>query len=453
MNLGFKRGNTVIYSKLTKLLAGSALATAMIATSLQADDLSDAIAKDYSYLEPLFVHFHQNPELSFVETQTAARMAAELTALGFMVTEGVGGTGLVAMMENGEGPQVLVRADMDGLPVEEDSGVAYPSTAKQININGVEMPVMHACGHDMHMTSLIGTARRLVAMRDQWSGTLMLVGQPAEERIGGAKAMIEDNLYERFGRPDYALALHVAAGEPAGKVIYGSGLTYSSSDSVDIRVYGTGTHGASPHLGNDPIVLASQIVGALQTLVSREISPLEAGVVTVGSFHAGRKHNIISDHADLQLTVRSNDEAVRAKLLQGIKRIAENMGRVAGLPEDRLPKVDLSVEATPVTYNDEVLAERLGAVFEREFGADGTAPAIQRGMGAEDFPYFTNVEPRVPGFYFAIGGTSQADLDAEKNGGPRVAGHHSPFFKIEPEPSIKAGVRAMTLAVLELMPK
>ena len=440
------------YSKLGKLLASSTIVAAVMTTTALTDDLSDAIAKDYSYLEPLFVHFHENPELSFVETKTAERLAAELTSLGFTVTPGVGGTGIVAMMENGDGPQVLVRADMDGLPVKEDSGVAYPSSVTQTNIDGIEMPVMHACGHDMHMTSLVGTARRLVAMRDQWSGTLMLIGQPAEERIGGAKAMIEDNLYERFGRPDYALALHVAAGEPAGTVIYGSGLTYSSSDSVNIRVYGVGTHGASPHLGNDPIVLASQIVGALQTLVSREISPLEAGIVTVGSFHAGRKHNIISDHADLQLTVRSNDETVRAKLLQGIKRIAENMGRVAGLPDDKLPKVDLSVEATPVTYNNEALAARLGPVLERAFPG-GTAPAVQRGMGAEDFPYFTNVTPPVPGFYFAVGGTSQADLDAEKNGGPRVAGHHSPFFKIEPEPSIKAGVRAMTLAVLELMPK
>ncbi len=439
------------YSTIGKSLLGGALALAMTAATA-ADDLTDAIAADYSYLGPLFTHFHQNPELSFVETKTAGRLAAELEALGFTVTTGVGGTGVVAMMENGDGPQVLVRADMDGLPVKEDSGLAYASTATQININGIEMPVMHACGHDMHMTSLVGTARRLVAMRDQWSGTLMLIGQPAEERIGGAKAMVEDNLYERFGRPDYALALHVAAGEPAGQIIYGSGLTYSSSDSVDIRVYGTGTHGASPHLGNDPIVLASQIVGALQTLVSREISPLEAGVVTVGSFHAGTKHNIISDHADLQLTVRSNSEAVREKLLQGIKRIAENMGRVAGLPEDRLPRVDLSVEATPTTYNDEALAARLGPVLDQAFGPEGTAPAVQRGMGAEDFPYFTNVEPPVPGFYFAVGGTSQADLDAQKNGGPRVAGHHSPFFKIEPESSIKAGVRAMTVAVLELMP-
>lgn len=439
------------FSTFRRTLFASTLA-ATLTFNASADDLTDAINADYGYLGPLFTHFHQNPELSFVETETAKRLASELEQLGFTVTTGVGGTGIVAMMENGDGPQVLVRADMDGLPVEEDTGLPYSSTARQVNINGVEMPVMHACGHDMHMTSLVGTARRLVAMRDQWSGTLMLVGQPAEERIGGAKAMVEDNLYERFGRPDYALALHVAAGEPAGQVIYGSGLTYSSSDSVDIRVYGTGTHGASPHLGNDPVVLASQIVLALQTLVSREISPLEAGVVTVGSFHAGRKHNIISDHADLQLTVRSNDEAVREKLLQGIKRIAENMGRVAGLPEDRLPKVDLSIESTPTTFNDEALAARLGSVFENAFGPDGTAPAIQRGMGAEDFPYFTNVEPPIPGFYFAIGGTPQADLDAQENGGPRVAGHHSPFFKIEPESSIKSGVRAMTLAVLELMP-
>ncbi len=417
-----------------------------------ADDLTDAINADYGYLDSLFKQFHANPELSFMETETSKQLTAELEKLGYTVTPGVGGTGVVAIMENGEGPRVLVRADMDGLPVKEASGLPYQSTVTQRDRAGIERPVMHACGHDMHVTSLIGTARRLAAMRGKWSGTLMLIGQPAEEIISGARAMIEDNLYERFGRPDYALALHVAARAPAGKVIYGSGLTYSSSDSVDIRVYGTGTHGASPHLGNDPIVLASQIVTALQTLVSREISPLEAGVVTVGSFHAGTKHNIISDHADLQLTVRANSKDTRDKLLAGIKRIAENMGRVAGLPEDRLPKVDLSVESTPATYNDEALAARLDPVFRAHFGKDGILPAIQTGMGAEDFPYFTNVKPNVPGFYFAIGGTPQADLDAEAEGGPKVAGHHSPFFKIEPESSIKAGVKAMTLAVLELMP-
>lgn len=436
---------------LKSLLVGATFLSALTAP-VQADELTDAIAADYGYLENLFTHFHQNPELSFVETKTSARLAQELEQLGYTVTSGVGGTGVVAIMENGPGPRVLVRADMDGLPVKEDTGLAYQSEARQVGIDGLEMPVMHACGHDMHMTSLVGTARRLAAMRDQWSGTLMLVGQPAEERIGGAKAMVADNLYERFGRPDYALALHVAAREPAGKVIYGPGLTYSSSDSVDIRVYGVGAHGASPHQGKDPVVLASQIVLALQTLVAREISPLEAGVVTVGSFHAGTKHNIISDHADLQLTVRSNSTDTRDKLLAGIKRIAENMGRVAGLPEDKLPKVDLSIESTPVTYNDEALTARLDKVFKAEFGEGGIQQKVQRGMGAEDFPYFTNVEPPIPGFYFGIGGTPVEDLEAEAEGGPRVAGHHSPFFKIAPEPSIKAGVRAMSLAVLELMP-
>lgn len=438
---------------LKSLTAGIMLAAAAtLPVSAQSSELEGAINADYGYLDSLFKHFHANPELSFLETKTAERLAAELTQLGYDVTTGVGGTGVVAIMENGEGPRVLVRADMDGLPVKEDSGLAYQSTVTQIDRSGAERPVMHACGHDMHVTSLIGTARRLAAMRDQWQGTLMLVGQPAEEVIGGAKAMVEDGLYERFGRPDYALALHVAARQPAGKVIYGSGLTYSSSDSVDIRVYGVGAHGASPHQGKDPVVLASQIVLALQTLVAREISPLEAGVVTVGSIHAGTKHNIISDHADLQLTVRANSTATRDKLLAGIKRIAENMGRVTGLPEDKLPRVDLSVESTPVTYNDEALSARLDKVFKTHFGEDGTQAAVQTGMGAEDFPYFTNVEPAIPGFYFAIGGTPQADLDAEAEGGPRVAGHHSPFFKIAPEASIKSGVRAMTLAVLELMP-
>lgn len=438
--------------KFKALIISAALAATAL-TPAHADPLDDAVAKDYPYLGDLFTYFHKNPELSFKETNTAKRLAAELTSLGFTVTTGVGGTGVVAIMENGSGPRVLVRADMDGLPVKEDTGLPYASTAVQKNVEGIERPVMHACGHDMHMTSLVGTARRLVATRDDWSGTLMLIGQPAEERIGGAKAMMEDNLYERFGRPDYALALHVAAGEPAGQLVYSKSLSYSSSDSVNIRVYGVGTHGASPHLGNDPIVLASQIVGALQTLVSREISPLEAGVVTVGSFHAGNKHNIISDHADLQLTVRSNDEAVREKLLQGIKRIAENMGRVAGLPEDKLPKVDLSVESTPVTINNTPLAERIDAAFRANFPADAITPYEQKGMGAEDFPYFTNVTPPVPGFYFNVGGTLPSDIQAEKNGGPKVAGHHSPFFKIDPELSIKSGVKAMTVAVMELMPK
>jgi hippurate hydrolase len=438
--------------KYLKHAAALMLATAISVPGM-ASDLGKEVADDYGYLETLFLDFHKNPELSFRETRTSAKIAEELKGLGFDVTTGVGGTGVVAMMKNGDGPLVMVRADMDGLPVKENTGLAYQSTVTQTDMNGNEMPVMHACGHDMHITSLIGTARRLVAHKDKWSGTLMLVGQPAEEVISGAKAMIKDDIYGRFGVPDYALALHVAAGVPAGKVVYKPGIMFSSSDSVHITVHGVGTHGASPHQGKDPIVIGAQIVNALQTLVSREISPLSPGVVTVGTFHAGTKNNIISDEAKLTLTVRSNDEEVRAQLLAGIKRIAENTGRVAGLPEDMLPTVELSVTSTPTTVNDDALTARVDAALKEKLGEDKLLPYVQRGMGAEDFAEFTMTDEDVPGFYFYVGGTLPEWFEEAKNGGPAVAGHHSPFFKIAPEPSIKAGVEAMTIAVLDLMKK
>ena len=318
-----------------------------------AADLRKEVASDYdAYLDPLFKHFHANPELSTVEDKTAARMADELTKAGFEVTTGVGGTGVVAILKNGDGPMVSMRADMDGLPVEEKSGLEYASTAKQIDpITGNEVFVMHACGHDVHITSLVGTARRMQSMKDQWSGTLMLIVQPAEERVIGAKAMVEDGLYTRFGTPDYGLAFHVSSGLEAGKIGVTDGSPFAGADTVDIIVHGVGAHGASPHAGKDPVVLASQIVLALQTLVARELPPRDPGVVTVGSFHAGTKHNIISDRAELQLTVRNTSQETRTTLLEGIKRIAENMGRVAGLPDDMLPEVIVSEESVPPTIN------------------------------------------------------------------------------------------------------
>ncbi len=434
------------------LLAAAASMLLASATPTAGDALRDAVQADYdSHLSALFEHFHRHPELSFRETETARKLAAELRAAGAEVTEGVGGTGLVGMLRNGDGPLVLVRADMDGLPLEEDTGLPYASTARQVDITGEEVPVMHACGHDVHVTSLIGTARRLVALKEGWAGTVMLVGQPAEERIGGARAMLEDGLYERFGVPNYALAFHVTAGAPAGRVEVDAGLIASSSDSVDITVRGVGAHGASPHKGKDPIYVASQIVVALQGLISRELSPLEPGVVTVGSFHAGFKHNIIPDEARLQLTVRADSEETRAKLLAGIRRIAEGVARTAGLPEDLLPVVESSTEATPTTSNDAALAERIRRAFARELGEEALYDKEREGMGAEDFAYFVQTEHRVPGVYFVVGGTPQAELDAEEAGGPAVPSHHSPFFRVEPEPSITAGVRAMTVAVLELL--
>ena len=419
---------------------------------LAAEDLTQAVAEDYEVsLAELFVYFHRNPELSFREYETAKRVAAELRAAGVEVTEGVGGTGLVGILRNGEGPLVLVRADMDGLPIRENTGLDYSSTATQVDITGLEQPVMHACGHDVHVTSMVGTARRLVAMRDQWSGTVMFVGQPAEERIGGARAMLEDGLYERFGVPDYALAFHVSAGDPAGKVAISGGLIASSSDSVDITVFGVGAHGASPHRGKDPIYMAAQIVVALQSLVSRELAPLEPGVVTVGSIHGGSKHNIIPEEVHLQLTVRADSQETREKLLAGIERIALGVARTAGMPEDRLPKVVLSTESTPPTVNDQALVERLHEAFVEQLGEDAVYDTPREGMGAEDFAFFVETEDEVPGGYFMVGGTPQADLDSEEAGGPPVPSHHSPFFQIDPEPSITMGIQAMTVAVLELL--
>jgi hippurate hydrolase len=417
------------------------------------NDLATSIQQDYdSRLGALFTHFHRNPELSFIEFKTAKKLASELRSSGFEVTEKVGGTGVVAILKNGDGPLVMMRGDMDALPVEEKSGLEYASKATQSDpITGKEVPVMHACGHDVHITSLIGTARQMSARMDQWSGTLMLIGQPAEERIRGAKAMMDDNLWQRFGQPDYALAFHVAAGLPAGLVNVQEGSPFAGSDSVDIIVHGVGAHGASPHAGKDPILLGSQIVVALQTLVSRELPPREPGVITVGSFHGGTKHNIISDRAHLQLTVRNTNLKTRETLLKGIKRIAENMGRAAGLPEDKLPEVIYSKSSTPPTINNTPLVKRLKAVWQSKLGDDQVVSLGSQGMGAEDFPFFTT-EPAIPSVYFAIGGTSMADYQAAAKGGPPIASHHSPLFKIEPEPAVTRGVQATVVALMELMP-
>lgn len=412
-----------------------------------ADSLRDSIAADYdNNLEDLFIHFHQNPELSNFEFETAKRMAVEIAALGYEVTEGVGGTGLVAVMENGPGPVVMIRADTDGLPLEEDSGLSYASKATQVDASGQEFPVMHACGHDVHITALIGTARQMAERRDQWSGTLVLIGQPAEERISGARAMLEDGLYERFPKPEYALAFHVSSGLASGKVQIPLDVVASSSDAVDIVVHGIGTHGAYPHMGIDPVLVASQIVVTLQSVVSRTISPLDSGVITVGAIHGGTKHNIISRRVDMQLTVRSDDPEVRLQLLDGIDRVAEGVGRSFGLPEELLPEVHRSpVETTPPTINDPQTAERVLAAVSRGMGTEYIVSYPRDGMGAEDFAYFVQPGLDVKGVYFSVGGTPEDEVDDAPS-------HHSPFFKVEPEPSVKSGVEATVIAAMELMP-
>lgn len=429
-------------------------ALALCALPAAANELSDAVQQDYDeYLWPLFDHFHRNPELSTIENDTAARMAAELRSAGFEVTENIGGTGVVAILENGPGPLVMMRADMDGLPVEEKSGLENASRKQQIDpITGNEVFTMHACGHDVHITSLVGTARHMSAHRQDWGGTLMLVVQPAEERVLGAAAMRADGIWDRFGTPDYALAFHVSSNDVAGVINVSEGSPYAGADTVDIIIHGVGAHGAHPHRGKDPIVLGSQIVLALQTLVARELSPRVPGVVTVGSFHSGTKHNIISDRAHLQLTVRNTSTETRQVLLKGIQRIAENMGRVAGLPEDKLPEVIISEESVPPTINDATLARRLKGAWNAQIGGDRVVDIPTRGMGAEDFPFFT-IDPTIPSVYWAIGGTPQADFDREAEGGEPVPSHHSPLFKITPEPAVTAGVESTVVALMELMAK
>ena len=427
------------------------LAFTLVAAPAAAADFAGSIKADYDRrLGAMFVDFHRNPELSYKENRTAKIIAKELRAAGATVTEGVGGTGVVGILRNGAGPTVMVRADMDGLPVEEKSGVPYSSRVRQVGVDGLEMPVMHACGHDVHITSLIGTAHQLAALKDRWRGTVVLIAQPAEERVGGAKAMLADGLYTRFPKPDYALGFHVNSGMRTGTVSGADALMYSSADSVDIIVHGVGAHGAAPHTGKDPVYIGAQIVTALQSIVSREVGPLSPAVITVGSFHAGTKHNIISDRAELQITVRANDEGTRKQLLAAIDRMAKGIARANGVAENRLPEVKVS-EGTPTTINTPDLARRVRSAWTEELAPGTVVPFAQESMGAEDFTYFVQPELGVPGFYFQVGGTPQSAFDAARAGGPPVPSHHSPLFKIDPEPAIRLGTEAMTVAVLDLL--
>ncbi|MFT6093631.1 MAG: hippurate hydrolase [Pseudohongiellaceae bacterium] len=438
-----KKVSSVIFAFLIMLLV----------PPLQASELSEAIAEDYqSHLAPLWDHFHQNPELSLMEFKTAQRLTKEIRDVGFDVTEGVGGTGIVAILKNGSGPMIMVRADMDGLPVVEQSGLANASTIMSKDWDGNNVGVMHACGHDVHITSLVGTARYMSSHRDQWSGTLMLIGQPAEEKGPGAQAMMDDDIWGRFGTPDFALAFHVSAASEAGKITVDEGSPYAGSDSVDIIIHGIGAHGAYPHTGKDPIMIGAQIVSNLQTIISRELAPRDAGVITVGSFHSGTKHNIISDRAQLQITVRSLNPKVREQLLSAIKRVAIGTARTAGVPEDMLPEIIIDEFSYPPTLNDSSLARRLKGVIIEEMGENALIEPSETGMGAEDFGFFTTT-PYIPSVYFSVGGTPREDFEQAEAGGPAIPSHHSPLFKISPEPSVRAGVEATVVSLMELMPK
>ena len=442
------------------LRCGLLAALAFLAIPAQAQTLDARIEKELPSLVELYKTLHAAPELSFNEKNSAARMAQELRALGYEVTENFGKYaaagrthyGVVGVMKNGAGPTLLIRADMDALPVEEKTGVPYASKVRGKNDAGLDVGVMHACGHDVHMTSFVGTARMMAQLKDQWRGTLLMVGQPAEEAVGGAIGMVQAGIYQKFGKADYAIALHDTGDLPAGKIGYTPGYALASSTSVDLRVRGVGGHGSRPDNAKDPIVLAAQIVLALQTIVSREISPFDPAVVTVGSIHGGTRHNIIPDDVNLQLTIRTYKEEVRQHILKSIERIARNIAVAANVPADRMPEMRVSGDFAPATYNDPALTERIARAIERAIGKENTI-ATAPVMGAEDFGHFGMENRQVPIAMFWVGATDPAKFAAAQAKGQPVPSLHSSEFAPLPEPTLRTGVKAMTAAALELLKK
>ena len=400
-------------------------------------------------LMDVYKHLHANPELSSMETDTAAYLAKRMKKLGFDVTENFGGTGVVSVMKNGPGKTIMIRADLDGLPVKENTGLSYASTVIKKDRFGDEWPVMHACGHDIHMTTFLGTAQELVANKDLWSGTLVMILQPAEEISHGAKDMIKAGLFTKFPRPDYNLALHANSAMPAGQVGITSGYALANVDSVDITVKGVGGHGAYPQTTKDPIVLASQIVLALQTIVSREVAAQDSAVVTVGSFNGGTKHNIIGEEVKLQLTVRSYSDETRDKLLASIKRISENMGRVAGLEDDKLPIVEIKDEYTPAAYNNPELSAKAMKVMAKVVGEKNVI-AAQPVMGGEDFGRYGRTDPKIPGMIYWLGAANPEEVKAAQKAGQSMPSLHSPFFKPDAAAAIPVGVDTMTATAVSL---
>jgi amidohydrolase len=402
------------------------------------------VKRNQGDLVGLYRHFHAHPELSFQERETAKRLATEWRAIGAEVTSGVGGHGVVAVMRNGAGPTVMLRTDMDALPLKEQTGLAFAASVTAKDASGAEVGVMHACGHDVHMTNLIGVARYLSAHKDSWRGTVMLIGQPAEERGAGARAMLEDGLFERFPRPDYALALHVDAELAAGMVGHRTGFSMANVDSVDITVYGRGGHGASPHTTIDPVVQAAELVLALQTIITREVNPTAPAVITVGSIHGGTKHNVIPSQCHLQITVRSFSDEIRNQLLAAIERKTKAVAAGARAPE---PTVKLS-EGTPSLYNDERLAQRIVPVFRRVLGAENVVPS-ELAMVGEDFAEYGKAG--VPIMMFRLGAVAAKRLARYKELGQPPPSLHSPLFYPDVEETLATGIAATASAVLELL--
>jgi amidohydrolase len=446
-----------------KILTAAKLATAIALFAVPViaqQSLDTLVDRELAQLVSTYKMLHAAPELSHYEARTSAFLAEQLRALGYDVTEHVGkysrpewkGYGVVAVMKNGAGPTVVVRSDMDALPVEEKTGLPYASTVKTKNDAGEEVSVMHACGHDVHMTTLLGTAKMLTQLKDQWHGTLVLIGQPAEETIDGARAMLADGLYSKIPKPDYVIALHDSADLETGKISYTPGYAMANSTTVEVTIRGLGGHGSKPESTKDPIVVAAQVIVALQTIVSRENSPLDPAVVTIGSIHGGAKSNIIPDEVKMMLTVRSYKEEVRQHILASIERITRNIAAAAGIPEDRAPIVKASeTEYTPALYNDPQLTERVVGSLQKTLGADNVVklPPV---MASEDFGRYS-LEQQIPTVLLNLGAVDPAKVAESKRTGKPLPSLHSSLFAPVPEPTLRTGVKAMTTAVLELMKK
>jgi len=399
----------------------------------------------YPEAHSLYLDLHQNPELSSHETQTAAKLASRLRGLGYEVTEQVGGTGIVALLKNGAGPTIMLRTELDALPVEEKTGLPYASKVHVKDDSGREVSVMHACGHDLHMASLLGTAAIMVRSRERWHGTLMLIGQPAEETISGAKKMLDDGLLKRFPKPDAGVALHVDNLAPAGKIGITSGYRYASADSLRITIYGKGGHGAAPQYTIDPVLIAARTVVSLQTIVSREVTPGDVAVVTVGYVNAGTKNNIIPDHAELGLTVRTYKLEVRKKVLMAIARITKAEAEAAGA--QREPLIE-HYESTDAVYNDPALARRLRSTLESALGKENVVTAEPL-VVSEDYAYF--IEEGIPSFYFALGGADPQKFAQAAATGEPLPFNHSPLFAPDVEPALRTGITAEVAVLRNLL--
>jgi len=425
---------------------------------LPAQSLEKLIEREIRDIVTLYMQLHTHPELSYYEVETAQRVARELRAAGFTVTERVGkysdttlqSYGVVGVLRNGTGPVLLIRADMDALPVQEQTELPYASTRTALDERGKTVPVMHACGHDVHVAMLVGTARLMSQLRTQWRGTLILVAQPAEERGAGARALLADSLYERFGRPDFILGLHTDAEHPVGTVGIAAGPITASVDMVDVTIRGVGGHGAYPHTTKDPIVMAAQFVLALQTIISREIPPRQPAVITVGSICGGTKHNIIPDEVTLQLTVRTYDDHIRDQIISAIGAKAYGIAQASGIPSDRMPVVFVRPqEHTPPQHNDTALARRLEQLFVRVFGAENVYQS-EPTMGGEDFAYY-RLAGQIPSCFFRIGAVNRQRFEEAHTRGEMLPSLHSSRFAPDPEPTLCTAIRAMCAAALELL--